>query len=593
MSSVSSRDWQRSALLSVGVGLAVWIWHPAAARLAPASTCAGLLDLAAVGLARLAPDRPLGPLLQQIDLALFAVAMAAFAYVGRIVVGRAWPVVIAAVALSVTPAFDASLALPRSASLLAAVCAFGAVTALTDAPARVRSLAAAATLAVCAAIAPALTVPLGILAVAAGAATSGPSVGRRAATAATALCVVVAAAWGTLLLVPGLDGPARVAASTCVSGRAAEGSLATLVRFALTATGAYVLVLAALGAFALRMARRTHVLIAGAGLAAAPLLAVSIAPADVALVVPLLVVPLWIGAAMGLREIASVARHGFGGRLAAVLLALLVPWLAWSSRATPMAGELLPFGHDTLTLASVEALRARLPPHGIVVREDAIVDLLLRAARTTMRPEVVQADRAAVDLAAGRASVFALPLAQRHLQNEAFALQSMPGPGLTGVARVERRGTCRGVTTAWTNVTDVPRDRSLAIFARADSEAGPVVIYLATSAPSSPRPVAWPDVALSGFHADVYSSAPESRTQLQQIAAEDGLPSDWSGMSSSSITRLEMWRTPEAPRTLQVSIGVETEAAIAQLVRVAPQSRLLLCTASPYDIVPLQIVSSR
>jgi hypothetical protein len=281
--------------------------------------------------------------------------------------------------------------------------------------------------------------------------------------------------------------------------------------------------------------------------------------------VPVLV-GFWTLAAVGLAEaIDSVpSRH----RLGAVALAALVPLLAWqrlSFREPPQ--PLSAYGHEGMSAEQIrriaEAVNGSTSSEGSLVEEDASVALLLRAARVLRNDRglrLVRRDPAAIEQALGR--VFALPLAQRSMQLRGvrFAAPGISGvPGLAEVVSVSR---CAAINRWWTELPALTETTALALAAGSEQARGPVIVYAGAGQPFQPGAPGWPPAAMRGFQVREYRRA--ERPDLSDALLAQGVPSSSGTIGAPFVLRLELWRTPHAPRALGVALGIRPHTTVAR-----------------------------
>jgi hypothetical protein len=350
--------------------------------------------------------------------------------------------------------------------------------------------------------------------------------------------------------------------------------------------GIYALALAALGAFVLWLRRdvrlavaMTYAVVVGAAVLWSGQTADALAPA---------VVSLWLLTAVGLEETLRQCRRGPGGRLAAALLVALLPGLPFARPAPRVPAEWTPFGQDSLSRESMQRVLGAMPDGAVLVRDDAMTDILLRSLggvsrRTGKSLRIVDRDSTALAAEAARpdAAVYALPSAASVLSLRAFALSNGLLPGL---ARVRRVGSCDGVTADWRAVLSLTSSRTFALVAGDAASHGPIVLYVASDAPFAARPVDWPGATTRGFSWDVFDRAPDgSELAREGSFAEDAAPRQGLWRDAPHVARLEVWRTPDAPLSLGVDLGATPVAAMA---RFRPDARadqyVSICTMTHY-----------
>jgi hypothetical protein len=587
--------------VAVATGAAAVLLHHESATLVAPPICAGAAETLGALAARASRDAPAGLWWLRANGALTALAAAALVLAVRAMAVSWAAAVAAALAFGLLPRFAPVVAPAAPAtSALAALTLFALVrpgdsTRRAAAGPRWRALAWAG-LAMTALFLPSATFPIVAAIVGVGLFLSRPAPGHRAAGV---IALVAAATVGAVLalvalgphLPPSLDAPRS--AWSCIlptAGMADAGPAGRLVgrlsAHLIVPAGLYALALAAFGAFTLRLRRdaRLAIAMAYAVVASAAVLwsdetADAIAPA---------MVVLWLLTAVGLEETLRQCRRGPGGRLATTLLVVLLPGLPFVRPTPRLPAEWTPFGQESLSRQSMQRVLGAIPDGAVLVRDDAMTDVLLRSLdgtwqRTGKSLRVVDRDSPALASEAARAdsAVYALPSAASVLPLRAFALSNTL---LSGLARVRRAGACDAVTAGWREVPSLSTSRWFALAAADDASHGPVVLYVASDAPFAARPVAWPGATTRGFSWDVFDRAPGGGDAAREDSfAEDEAPLAGVWRDAAHVARLELWRTPDAPLGLGVDLGVTPVAAIA---RVRPDAgagqRLSVCTMTPY-----------
>ncbi len=392
-----------------------------------------------------------------------------------------------------------------------------------------------------------------------------PNRRRRDAIAGSALIVAACVWWlpqalaRPSLVIAGLGGALARAASTI---------------------GPYVCALAALGAFT--CARRNRLARAGALLAFVLLLTAL----DETTGASSIGVVIWLAASVGLIEILRMCRPSIGGRLAAMIFVVLVPLLQWqdwwTSRPQTRAAD---YGHERLSLDALVDAIDELPADAALATEDASTHVLLRAARARANarvPPAVGRDAAALRTALATRTVFAMPRAQAELQDWGFRLEDTQTPGL---ARVSFGGECRAIGDTWRPVDDLESATAWALVARTPSEAGPVVVYAGFDARPHLETIDWPPAALRGLWPSLYvMSSAVDRAELQRVMKDDDVPVDRQSIAAPFVGRLRLWRTPDAPARLSLSLGAAPRQIIARVVAAADPKYLTLCPAFPHAV---------
>jgi hypothetical protein len=285
-------------------------------------------------------------------------------------------------------------------------------------------------------------------------------------------------------------------------------------------------------------------------------------------------------------------RSNVGGRLAAALLVVLLPLLQLSRRPDAPASSHIPHGHEELSLAAFTRLVSALPDGAVVVREDALTDILWRALDGTWQKSgkalrtVDREPAATASLAQSTATfLYALPNAQESLQKMGFTLTAAAPPQVAGVARVEWGGACQVLTSDWRDATGVASFRTLSMVAGDDRSRGTVEIRLAGSAPLDVKQVGWTAYAAPGFSRDTYQSTqPEDRGRLLRDLDDAAAPHDPRLTDASSGLAIVMWRRPGVGRVLTIDLVGTPIYAIARYAP-GPAQTLALCPTFPYEVV--------
>jgi hypothetical protein len=585
---------------AVAAGTAAVLLHRESPALVAPPICAGAAEALGALTARVFHDAPVGLWWLRANGGLTAVAVAVLVLTAR-AMAVSWPsAVSAALAFGLLPRFAPVFApAARAMSVLAALTLF-ALARLGDVMigearrGRWRALAWSG-LALTALVLPS-TLVLVVIAIAAVGLfvpwTTPSRQARRAGAVVALAAIVMVLAMGAFAphLPPSLD--ASPSAWSCMLPSSGAGiSAAHLIEAASThlvaPAGIYALALAALGAFTLWLRRdnRLMIAIAYAALASAAALwsdrtADALAPA---------VVTLWLLVAVGLDATLCQCRRGPGGRLAALLLVVLLPGLSVARLVPRVSLEWTPYGQESLSRQSMQRVLGAMPAGAVLVRDDAMTDVLLRALdgvwrRSGKSVRVADRDSNAVAAEAARAdsAVYALPSASSVLPLRGFALSDGLLPGL---ARVRRAGGCDALTADWRPMPSLTSIRTFAFVARDAASHGPIVLYVASDAPFAAHPVEWPGATTRGFSWDVFDRAPDGGEIAREgIVAEDAAPLRGVWRNASHVARLELWRTPDAPLDLGVDLGA---APVAAMAHVRPDAgagqRLSVCTMTPYE----------
>ena len=532
-------------------------------ELASPLVCPGIVQRLATESARLAPDLPLGTMLLPVDTGLAIVVVAVLAVVTSRLAGSSLVGAALGAAAAGWPAFGPVLDAGNLVTLLASALAIGGLLLTNRRIALVGAVGAGFST-------PASAVAMG------GWIALWPQPGR--ATGRRVLDMgLVAAAGAVSAWAAALTGTAA-SATSCLLPAASVAGLAGHLESALSGAGPYLLGLVILALVAHRLPVPTLV----SAVAATVVLVWTTdaaRPADGRTVL----VTLFLLGAPGLAALRRACGSSLGGQLAATFFLLLLPWLQLQSAlhrvpAAPPAS----WGHRDLTLTSMRALLAHVPAGVALVDEDVATAALLSAAPV---PPARMADDPARISAALRAGtrIYALPTAQARLQYLGFQLGHVEGA--PGLAAVTVGGECRSVTDRWRPLPDVLATSALTLVARDEREVGPVVVYLAFESRPTPRPLHWPTPGHRGLYVSVYVPADDGdAAQLETDTAQDDLPRDLLPPPAAFVARLELWRTPGAPRVMAVDLGVRPFWSLAQVNERAVPRRVTVCPAFPYSV---------
>jgi hypothetical protein len=582
------------AVLAPTVGLAL---VPGAPALAAARDCPGALDAVLAGFARLWPHTSAGALFWWPHVVMTVVAGAALwrtAADGE----RARPVTAAfmVVGFVLTPALVFSLA-PTAAAAMAA-----SALALVAAPARSRArppfgtVRPALALLLLAVLVPVLAAPVA-LAVLMLVTLDRPGDGHlpRPVAGSAAAIVAVAAPAAILLVMPALPpaafgGTPDMGACLAPFGAIAATGGREALAFAYASTGPVILALAALGGFAARSRARDARTWALAALAAGAAVVAAAGAAPPAETTAPVVVAVWALAIAGVHELARPKIAGGRRPVAAGLVAMAVPALAWSNAATrPADADLAPLGHASVSRDTVARVLAALPDRSAIVREDAVVDVMLRSLDGWWQlsgKDIVLVPRSRDPIAAALASrhVHALPRAQRDLRHQGFEMSEAPAAA-PGLALVGAFTPCAPIGGEWRVAAALSGAEHVAVVADAAPARGPYVIYLGGEQPFAPAPDGWPVRARRGFFAESFdASAPDSNAALVASRTRDGVGAPDLARDHAHVARLELWRTPDAPLALPVSLGSAAAAVSIRRAAGASGAPSVLCLSMPFEI---------
>lgn len=587
--------WWRLAAPSVAipivVGSVALVLHREAPALAAASPCPGLLEAAFIIGARARRSSEIGPWLIASWGAALVLAVAAVTWVGRRVTGGWRAASATALTLGLLPLFARALAPPDAVAV--ALSAAWLAMVLSSQPLdrfRPHPLALSAILVLAACVVPPLAIPLAGVAIVAGLERRGESGAISTAVMTVALTIGLPVVLGAVM--PSLPPDASGPSASCVlttAGLTAPGRTWQAVRDVVVGpSGIYAVVLAALGAFTLRRAIAST---AARTVLCFVLLPLVVAGAPVGPTTRLLAPTLvgwWALVAVGLSTVVRTCARGPGGRVAALLLLALLPGLQLLQPEAPLAIEQVPLGHETLSASSVARILDAAPDGSVLVREDAVTDMLLRSADGRWQrvgKSVRTVDRASdrlVELALAPGVVYALPGAQADLQNLGFQLAEAPAPQEPGVSLVRTGGTCVPLGSDWRDVSGVATSGFVALASDSDDPAGPVEMYAAGPPSLAPRSVGVPVAETFGVaHTDFDIGTADSATRLQQDLDARGASARAELMRSPRVVLVEIWRRDGAPRRAALELGGVPATAIA---RVTDGNRsLALCPAFPYD----------
>lgn len=569
--------------------VAAWWWTREPAALGAAPRCAGVLEILGAGALRTWPDAavagPVGVLGVVATVAALAVLAATVARLsGSWLSGAA-----TGVACAAAPLWRPVLGLPDSLALVIAAGTAWGLAGLGDARARGTGWIRTGLIGA-AAVAPPLLY---------GAALAQDVVGRhRSDTGRSArrvlwlvvsLAVPVAASIGA----GGLpDAVAADGAGRCAWGWAPHpGTSALSALSALAGAAGVSLCVAALMALGLvdaALERRGAVRWV-AGWLALPVIAILFgAEPSMRIAAPAVTVA-WILTGLGLAAVERQVRRSrwpaAGATLATVLLvAVLVP-ARWPG-APALPARPMPEGHDRVTTSDIRALVMRLPHDAVLVREDALTDLHLRAisgriARAGVNLRAVDAaDVGTIDR--GR-RVFAWPHAQRALLLEGYRASDAGAFAADGLAELRIGGPCETLTREWRSTGALAQAPAVSLQAGTPDARGPVILWLSGPAPIDAARIDWPPAAWRGFHRIVYD-LPGDAADANIARRDDGLPPVEA--APGAITRVEMWRTPDAPWSLTASLSAPPVRA---LIRLAPQGSgpLRLCPSFTWTVQPI------
>jgi hypothetical protein len=266
--------------------------------------------------------------------------------------------------------------------------------------------------------------------------------------------------------------------------------------------------------------------------------------------------------------------------LALILITAPLPAASTSSPAAPR-----PLGHDRVTLNSFRALVSNIPPDSALVDDDRITGILFHAIDKDLRRANVIIARTPNDPAFVRQAlkwqrVFALPYAQQTLSQQGFKIIDGLRTADRGLAEVVTGGECVTATREWKAAPSLIGRQDLALVADVADHRGPVVIYLAGTEPIRIDAVNWPPRTMRGFSPRTFSlSDPRDHQAFELERTQDQGPRT-EDLGDASVTRLALWRMPDA--ALQMPVHLSAPATYAA-VKLAPESKnaVNVCPAFP------------
>jgi hypothetical protein len=566
--------------IAIGAGIVAALMHREAPVLAPPDSGHGLIDLLAIGMSRASRNAPLGEHLLWLEIIATGLTVAAFALLGRRIAGP-WIAAAAAVALGLTRPFALTLAPP--AVLLVALAALTFLALLAEAWTALLVIAVVAML-----CAPAL----GVMYLALAAVLWRRVPRRLAGGLAIAALAAPALSWFIPALPSAVDAVPRFA----WSAHALLHMPSQFWSFVVSPAGPYAIGLAALGLWGVSDIVPRGSRASAAGVALLPLLVLGgVVSAPPLHAFAFAFVFFWMLVTRGLAIVVQECRPNLGGRVASILLIALLPLLQAAQPAeTPLPAR-VPHGHAALSPAAYGRLVAALPDSAVLVREDALTDVLLRSQdgtwqRTGKSLRTIDRESSALGALAQSPSthIFALPSAQASLQSRGFRLSDAPPPQMRGVAQVAWGGSCAPLTQTWSDVSAVASAETIAVVAEDDASRGTVELRVGGDRPFEPQQIQWTAYAAPGFAKESYDAGREDdRTRLDEDLADASVPRGTGLEAAAHGLALTIWRRPGAPPTLMVGLGAAPSLALA---RYAPgdEQHLSLCPAFPREISDLE-----
>ena len=572
--------------------LAAWRVPPPIA-LADPPQCPGLLELAGIIASRTVRDVPLADVVVWGNRVVVFVAVTCFL---RLLfrVASDLQMALAAIAVAVAATMSVTFA-PLLAPTDAAAFALAAAILLALSASRPGRAIAGSMLLV--AVAPVLLVPLAALAVWLAVSIPAVSWSRRAiwtAIAITVLCLappLLAAAMPALPAVGTTD--ARFLA--CATPRAAPSIayLLSAVEHAFGPISLYAIGLAGIGAFVtLESRRRSRSVSWTTAFAIAPLAMATTNVMDPGRTLAPAVVSFWLLVALGLRELVVAIGLRTWRWVGALIVLASLPWL---QRPLPSARELpaadVIRGHDRLTRQNFLQLMSAVAPGSALVVEDAIVSMLAhdagrRLAGSTRGLTMVARDVEAVASASQQFRVFALPRAQAVVQHFGYRLNDA-GPRPMGVAELAAAGACAVAGDSWRQADGLTHSSDLAFVAREPSAMGPLLLFAGSDAALSPHR-SWPRRAERGFGSRQFDRDRDGEwDELRDSIERLGVPAAQPLLDSRYVVRLEIWRVPDGPRILPVTMQSAPRVAVVRQRDDATPGTVWACPSFATEVKPL------
>jgi hypothetical protein len=245
-------------------------------------------------------------------------------------------------------------------------------------------------------------------------------------------------------------------------------------------------------------------------------------------------------------------------------------------------------GHRRLALQGFRQLVGVIPNDGVLVEEDALTTLLLRARAARWpnagrSPRFVGRDATVVGRLAGDPGlrIYALPEAHAYLQMRGFEMGDVKAPGLSGLAEVRRIGGCAGPDARWRELPDLQRSPRMALVAIDAGTDATAIVYVGAHERPAPLALDWPRVMLRGFEPRTYElSKDDERARFMGDTKSDGLTEPPSLASFAFVTRLSLRHIPGAPIVLPVGFGLRPGVVAARLAA-GDHGSLSLCPAFP------------
>jgi hypothetical protein len=378
----------------------------------------------------------------------------------------------------------------------------------------------------------------------------------------------------------------RVLSGSRTAAVAAGAGFAASAIFAGGAVGPLVVVLAVFGLFTNPFSRSPYWLIPGLLLLSVLTGAIQEGPIT------------WSLCGCGLAGVAASLNGSrrsrvTGPALVAVLtLVIVTARLPAAETSTPAARA--PLGHDRATLKSMSALLSNIPSGSAIVDEDPVTDRLFRAlapklARARLSLGVVSNDAAAVRETLKTTRVFALPYAQQSLSMQGFEMADSLRTADRGLTEVIAAAACVRASDTWQRAPAIEGRTRIALVAAQADERGPASMYLyARSAPIRVAAVNWPARTMRGFSPRTFDPAsPADQKELNAQIADDGLEGAPDAAAFPFVTRIALWRMPDAASALAIDLSEPPEHAI---VRLSPEAKhpISVCPVFPATVSPIR-----